>query len=140
MDTSDDGGEGTPRGDEIREKDRGTIPFIFDRMFSKGKDTMSYNTMVGGTKVKGRRVVEDAMDRMMKKRSTKISRTIFKKKKGAKSSTRKGIRMGVENFKTVSSQSGIQRFLSRGRGIIGIEAEDNGFGKGELPGELIKCT
>ena len=89
--------------------------------------------MVGGTKVMGKRVVENAMDRMMKKRSTKISRTIFKKKKGAKSSTRKGIRMGVENFKTVSSQSGIQRFLARGRGLIGTEIEDNWFGKGQTP-------
>ena len=77
----------------------------------------------------GKRVVENAMARMMMKSQTKISKTSFKKKKGAKSSTRKRMIMGVEDIKTVSSQSGIQRFLARGRGLIGTEIDDNWFGE-----------
>ena len=136
VDTPDDGTAVTTRGGKILKNDIGTIPLLFKRMLSKGTKSMDVNTMVLETRMNGRRVVKDAMEMMMQKRTQKISKTIFKKKKGAKSSTQKGLQMGVKNNKTVSSQPGMTRFLLGGRGLFGIGTEDNGIGKVEFPWEF----
>ena len=104
METSTDGGEGDHSNVNLKdETDKGTIPFLFNKMLSKGKTTVGTTTMVGGKKTMGKRVVENAMTRMMMKSQTKISKTSFKKKKGAKSTSKKRMIMGVEDIKTDSS-------------------------------------
>ena len=63
----------------------------------------------------------------VKKNPTRlISKTIAKNIKGAKSRTKKGKLLG--DLKTDSSQMGIERFLSKARGLIGIKE----IGHGEL--------
>ena len=79
--------------------------------------------------VEGRKVIRNAMELMMtrKKPTRKISRTIDKKMKGAKSTSRKGKIMW--KIETDSSQPGMERFLYRGKGLIGTIGMDNGFGR-----------
>ena len=65
---------------------------------------------------------------MKKKHSTKlVSKTIVKKKKGARSTTKKGKLLGTH--KTDSSQPGIGQFLCKGKKLIGALGMDIGIGR-----------
>ena len=121
-------------------KNLGTIPLLFNRMLSKGMKRMDGHSMGLETRKNGRRVVKDAMELLMQRRTTGISKTILKKKMGAKSSIRKGPRKLGKQDETDSSQYGMERFLLGGRGRsgsgIGFSTEDDDEMKVEFPGDL----
>ena len=98
----------------------GTIPLLFNRMFSKGMKKLDCNTMGIGLRKNGRRVVTDAMEMLMQKRTKGVSKTVVKKKMGAKSSIQRGPRKWGKKDETVSSQYGMERFLLGGRGMPGL--------------------
>ena len=121
-------------GGKIRGRGRDKFtPYNFN---SKGNGGATRNDMV--EEVKGRKSLKNAMKLMMDRASTPklISKTIQKKKQGAKSRNRKGKLLGA--LLTDSSQLGIRRFLLQPKRIInGMEI---GHGVVNSLGNTMNCN
>ena len=103
---------------------KGRIDSYYKRLASKG------NVGSGGARKieESRKVQKDAMRMMMERNGPfrKISKTITKKKQGAKSRIKKGKLVGT--IMTDSSQQGIGRFLFKANMVIGAME----IGRGEV--------